>query len=167
MKHDLAIREENSPFGLVGLFPGPQRLLIFLRWTSYSCPYCRHVFRRDFWPSNVRLGCGERLCRECGKVFDDGTREWPELGLGARLRFIFAPLLVGIWGGFTVAGVIVAFGPARDEHSLFIVMFASAVGLIPIVLSSPFSMIAVLRSKRRCEGAPTISAEGETSAIKQ
>src|SRR5690348_5365865 len=82
MRLPSATRRDYNPPAIV--FP-----LGFLRWTSYSCPHCKHVFRRDFWPYNVGLGSGGRLCRHCGKVFVDGAREWPDLTLPKKLRFFF------------------------------------------------------------------------------
>jgi hypothetical protein len=101
MKIDLlpAIREDHNPLALVGLLGGLQAApLIFLRWTSYSCPHCGRTFRRDFWQYNVGLGSGKRVCRQCGKFFDDGTREWPDLPSAKKLRFLFPPLLVAVCG---------------------------------------------------------------------
>jgi hypothetical protein len=83
MKEPLAIRSNHQPFFI---FP-----LAFLRWTDYRCPHCHTVFRRDFWPDNIRLGSGERTCNGCAKVFDDGSREWPELKFGRKLRFLLPP----------------------------------------------------------------------------
>ena len=144
-----AIREEHNPFALAGFFGGLQRLFIFIRWTSYACPHCKGIFRRDFWPANVRLGSGEHVCRKCGKVFDNGAREWPELTLGTKLRFFLPPPLVAISGGFVVAGVLSFFITPRDEHSLLVVAVVSAFGLVPVLVWSPVRLIWVLRSKQR------------------
>lgn len=149
MKLPPAIREENSPFGLAALFPGPQKLLGFVRWTSCCCPHCGEVFRRDFWPEKLQMGNGERLCSGCGQCFDDGSREWPELTAGQKVRVFVPPLLIGIWGGFALAGIIVYFAGPRDEHSLFVILFSVLVGAIPVILYSPFHAIIVSRSKQR------------------
>jgi uncharacterized C2H2 Zn-finger protein len=141
-----AVREDHNPLALLGFFPGYQRFLIFLRWTSYKCPHCAQVFRRDFWPSNIRLGAGERLCTKCGKVFDDGSREWRELPTAKKLRFFLPPLLLGICGGFLVAAIIVSFMPPRDWR-------VSVIGLVLFLLLllvwSPLRMLWVIRSVRR------------------
>lgn len=138
-----ATRQERQLFSFI--FP-----LQLLRWTSYACPHCHHVFRRDFWPYNVRLGSGERQCRWCSKVFDDGSREWPELSLAKKLRFFFPPLLLGICGGFEVAPILAFFLTPHDEHSgpLVIVFSALIIGVLALVWF-PLRMIWVLRSNNR------------------
>jgi len=164
MKLPPAIREDNNPFAIPALFPGPLRLLILLRWTSYSCPHCKAVFHRDFWPSNVRLSSGERTCRKCGRIFDDGSREWPELGLASKLRFLFPPLLIGISGGFIVAAIMSLFISPRDEHSWLVVIMVSIFGLVPVILWCPIRLIWILRSRRRYESEqPTMRRSLETS----
>src|SRR6266487_4682558 len=131
-----AIRKDHDLFALAGLhFLSPYlAFLPFLRWTSYSCPHCNRVFRRDYWPNNVRLGNGERTCRECARVFDDGSREWPELSLARRLRFLFPPLLRGISGGFVVAAILGVFITPRDEHSWLVVVIVLGFSLIPVIM---------------------------------
>jgi hypothetical protein len=158
-----AIREDHNPFAIAGFFPGLQRLLVFVRWTSYHCPYCNAMFRLDFWPSNVRLGRGERICRKCGRTFDDGSREWPELGLASKLRFLFPPLLCGISGGLLVAAILSLFIMPRDEHSWLVVVIVSVFGLIPAIAWCLFRMIWVVRSKNRYKTeAPAMGRQFET-----
>jgi hypothetical protein len=144
-----AIREDHNPFALLGFFPGLQRFLIFARWTSYKCPHCNSVFRRDYWTNNVRLGSGERECEQCGIRFDDGSREWPELSIFRRVRFFFPPLAIGIWGGFTVAAIASLYIGPRDEHSWPVVFVVSAFGLMPILAFSPVQLTRAIRSVRR------------------
>ena len=151
MKRPLVIREDNSPVPFAGFATGYWKLLGFLRWTSYACPHCYKVFRRDFWPNNIRLGCGERSCANCGNVFDDGSHEWKDLRPGAKLRVFCPPLLGGIWGGFAVAGILSYFAFPRDEHSLFVAVFAFSIGIIPVLLCAPYHLGAVRRSNRRYE----------------
>jgi hypothetical protein len=148
-KYPKATNEDQNPFALLGFVPGYLRLLIFLRWTVYKCPQCGHVFRRDFWPKNVWLGPGERVCNNCGQIFDDGSREWWELPLLRKLRFFFPPLAVGIWGGFVVAAIASLFIGPRDEHSWPIVIIISTLGLIPVLVSSPVRLAQVIRSIHR------------------
>lgn len=149
MKLQPAVHEDHSPFSVLGLFPGYQRFLIFVRWTSYKCPPCGCVFRRDFWPQNVRLGSERRTCKQCGMAFDDGSREWPELPLLSKLRFFFPPLAIGIWGGFVVATVASLFIGPRDEHSWPLVIVVSTFGLTPALARSPVNLTRVIRSIRR------------------
>jgi hypothetical protein len=148
-KYPKATREDQNPFALLGFLPRYLRLLVFLRWTSYKCPHCGHVFRRDFWPRNVWLGAGERVCKNCGKTFDDGSLEWRELPLVRKLRFFFPPLSVGIWGGFVVAAMASLFIGPRDEHSWPVVIVVSTFGLIPALAWSPIHLLQVIRSIRR------------------
>jgi len=163
MKLPSADKSDNNDFALLALATrGP--FLGFIRWTSYSCPHCHHVFRRDFWPNNVRLGRGERTCHNCGKPFDDGSREWPELSLTRKIRVFFPPLLVGIWGGFTLAGILSFFLAPRDEHSLGIVIFAFLFGLMPVIFTCPIRLIWISRSKNRYEIAPPGPPESRVSS---
>jgi len=148
MPHPHAIRKDHNPFAFAG-FLGPLRPLIFLRWTTYSCPHCGYVFRRDFWPNKVKLGKGERECPQCFKVFDDGTREWPKLGLGTKLHFFFPPLFLGIWGGLALAAILSLFIGPRDEHSWPVVFVIS---IPPLILWCPLRLIWVLRSISRFKG---------------
>ena len=148
-KYPKATHEDQNPFALFGFLPGYLRLLIFLRWTIYKCPHCGDVFRRDFWPRNVWLGAGEHVCKNCGKIFDDGSCEWPELPLLRKLRFFFSPLAIGIWGGFVVAAIASLFIGPRDEHSWPVVIVVSTFGLIPALAWSPIHLTQVIRSIRR------------------
>jgi hypothetical protein len=145
-----AIRKDHNPFAIAHLFGGIWGAsTIFLRWTSYGCPYCENIFRRDYFPSNIHLGSGERLCLNCGRVFDDGTREWPDLTLGRKFRFLFSPLPAAIFGGFFFAGILSLFFTPRDEHSLFVAVFAVTVGLVPLLVGLLVRLPWVLRSNRR------------------
>ncbi len=148
-RYPKAIHEDQNPFALLGFLPGYLRLLIFLRWTAYKCPHCSQVFRRDFWPRNVWLGTGKRVCKNCGQIFDDGSSEWPELALFRKLRFFLPPLAVGIWGGFVVAAVASLFIGPRDEHSWPVVIIVSTFGLIPALAWSPIHLAQVIRSIHR------------------
>jgi uncharacterized Zn-finger protein len=146
-----AIRKDHSPLALVGVFGMVlERALIFLgfvRWTSYQCPYCNAVFRRDFWPDKLRLGSGKRTCQRCGRLFDDGSREWPQLTLTQKLRFFFPPLFLGIWGGLVLAALLAALIGPPDEHTLPIV---AVFILVPTFLWSPVRLIWMLLSYHRC-----------------
>jgi hypothetical protein len=149
-----AIREDHNPVALLGLFgPLPLRPFLFLRWTSYTCPHCGHVFRRDFWPNKLKLGSGKRICRQCCKVFDDGTREWPELTLAKKFRFLFPPLLIGICGGLELANILTFFITPRDEHSLpLVVVMSLAIAFVILLVWFPVRLIWILRSNTRYKG---------------
>ena len=81
---------------------------------SYRCPHCGHLWRADFWSGNVRLGPGMRQCSQCGEDYDDGSREWPQLSVGKKLRFCCPPILAGISGGMVFAAIAVLFLPKPD-----------------------------------------------------
>ncbi len=141
-----AIHEDHSPFGVLGLFPGYQRFLIFIRWTSYKCPQCGCLFRRDFWPQKLRLGPGQRTCTQCSTLFDDGSREWRELSTAKKFRFFLPPLLLGICGGFLLAAVLVSFMPQRDWR---VSVFGLIISILPLIVWCPVRMLWVIRSIRR------------------
>ena len=145
----LAIREDNNPFALLGFTPGIQRLLIFVRWTSYKCPYCGCIFRRDFWPTKVTLGSGKRMCKNCGMSFDDGSREWPDLPFASKLRLFLSPFAIGMWGGFVLAGILSLYIAPRDEHSWGVAFFVSAFGALPAIVWSPVPLTRVICSLHR------------------
>ena len=124
-------------------------LLFFIHGRANACPHCMGIFLLYFWPANVRLGSGEHRCKECAKIFDDGSREWPELPLGRRLRFSYhRPSLQSV-EDLCWPGILSFFIPPRDEHSLLVVATVSAFGLIPILVWSPVRLIWVLRSKQK------------------
>ena len=141
-----AIREDRNPFAFMAFIPGFERLLIFVRWTSYQCPSCGKVFRRDFWPSNTKLGPAVRTCANCGVTFDDGSREWPELPFPRKVRILFPPLLQGICGGFVLAGILVSTFP---DHDWRVTVFSLTIGLLPAVTWGILRLPWVLFSIRR------------------
>ena len=146
-----ATRKDHSPFALRAVFgvfvERPLAFLGFVRWISYQCPHCHAVFRVDYWPNKVRLGSGKRTCQKCGKWFDDGSREWPQLTLIQKLRFFFPPLFIGVWGGLVLAAVIAAFAGPPDEHTPLIVV---AFILAPMLLWAPVRLIWIVISLDRC-----------------
>jgi hypothetical protein len=150
MKLHLAGRNENAPLALVAGLSG-EPFLVFLRWTSYSCLHCAHVFWRDFWPYNVRLGCGQRTFNNCGKLFVDGSREWPELKTTRKLRFLFPPALLGISGGLFLAGILSVWISPRDEPSVDIVVIMSLFALVPLMTWCLIRLFWVYRSIHRYE----------------
>src|SRR6266478_4752034 len=154
-----ASRKDRDLLVLFGLhFASPYfAFLPFVRWTTFSCPHCDAVFRRDYWPRNVRLGSGERTCPQCARAFDDGSREWPELGLAKKLRFLFPPLLIGISGGFLVAAILSLFISPRDENSWPEAGIVSALALIPVIVWCLVRLIWIVRSRHRYQnGGPTM-----------
>ena len=155
-KYPAALREDHDPFLFLGhslgLTPRPFYLpsvFGFLRWTSYSCPFCHTVFRRDYWPHNVRLGDGQRECKSCGRVFDDGAREWPELPRAKKLRFYFPPMVLAIAGSFLFCGIFTLFIAPRDVLNWLMGLAVIGVCLTPLVLWSLIRLLWVSRSNQR------------------
>jgi hypothetical protein len=129
--------------------PAIRENLPFIRWTGYRCPHCREVFRIDFWPYNVRLGSGERICDRCGKVFDDGAREWPELKLVKRVRFFLPPGIIVMAFSFLIFGIgmlVVAPRDVVDWQFVFIVLAGS---ISPILIWCLIRLTFVRRSVHR------------------
>jgi hypothetical protein len=147
-----AIREDHNPFGVLGLFPGYQRLLIFLRWTSYGCPHCSHIFRRDFWPANVRLGAGKHVCKKCGKVFNDCSREWPALIWSKKLRYFLPPGVQAVIGGGLFCAIFTLFIAPKDVVNWATGIMLFAFFLSPALLWSLLRSVFVVRSIRRFSG---------------
>jgi DNA-directed RNA polymerase subunit RPC12/RpoP len=146
MRNTKATREDHNCLPLAGFLPGYFRLLIFLRWTSYKCPHCGKAFRWDFWPGNIRLGEGKRICSQCGTQFDDGSREWEQLLTVKKLRYFFPPLLIGISGGFLLASFVTIFLPDPDWR---LTVCALVMALVPVFLWSLVRLPWVLRSIHR------------------
>ena len=145
--HDPSLRPCEYPFQ-----PIPFRTflpLAFFRWTDFRCPHCHAVFRRDYLPHKVRLGSGERICRKCGKAFDDGSREWPELGPGDKFRYIFPVPILGIVGGTLVCGVITLFIVPRDVLSLVAGAMVIGITLVPLIPWCAIRLPLVYRSIHR------------------
>jgi len=139
-----AIREDSNPFMFVNF-------LMFVRWTTYRCPHCHSAFRRDFWPYNVRLGSGERICRKCGKAFDDGAREWPELKLAKKLRFFLPPGVIVVSFSFLLFGIGMLVVAPRDVIDGVFVVTALAMALSPTIAWCLIRMLWVLRTIYRYE----------------
>jgi hypothetical protein len=109
--------------------------LAFLRWTEYRCPHCHAAFRRDYWPDNVRLGSGERTCNGCGKAFDDGAREWPELKWSRKLRYLLPPGIFAVGLSiFVFIGIAPLLLAPRDVVTLSIVVLLPLAALAPMFL---------------------------------
>jgi hypothetical protein len=157
----MAVRGESQPFPFVHFLGKWALLFIFLRWTNYSCPSCHAVFRRDYWPDNVRLGPGQRICQNCGQTFDDQSREWTELSMFRKLRFLVSPPLVGLAGGFVLAAFLSVFVGPRDEHTWPVVFVISGFGLFPLVLWCSVRLIWVFRSIHRFKEANGHPDSGE------
>jgi len=95
-----AFRENHN------LFKFSSGLLLLLQWTDHRCPHCRTVFRRTYFPDVVFLGYEERTCSRCGNVFADGSREWPDLRQGQKIRYLVPPVIAGLAAGVVLCGVL-------------------------------------------------------------
>lgn len=133
-----AIRKDHNPFAWLGLFR--LGLFAFVRWTDYCCPYCQKVYRKTYFPASVFLGNGRRTCSACGKVFDDESREWPELPNGQKFRFLFPPGVLGLSGGVLLAAAIALVFASLDED---IGVALVAVILLVISTTPPLVWIAI------------------------
>jgi hypothetical protein len=151
-----AIRKDRDLLVLFGLhFISPYfAFLPFVRWTSFSCPHCDAVFRRDYWPRNVRLGRGERICVGCGKAFDDGSREWPELGFAQKFRFYFPPGIQATTGGLLFCAIFTLIIAPRDVLNSPTALVLVSVFLSPVFVWCLIRLLWVQRSKDRFENEP-------------
>lgn len=141
-----AVRKNHDPFSLL-----PP--LILVRWTDHCCPHCKQVYRRTYFPASVFLGNGRRTCSACGKVFDDESREWPELRTGQKLRFLLPPPILGLIGGFLLSGVF-ALGFFLDTGStvlqaVFVLGVSLVVPSVPTLAWSAIHLPGIRRSTRR------------------
>ena len=146
-----AMKEDNEPFSTSVFVRGAGEFFVFVRWTSYHCPECGHVFRRDYWVNSVHLGTGKRTCSRCGAVFDDGSREWPELPRVRKARVLCPPLLTGICGGFLLAGVLTCFLPPKGVGAALIML------MFDLVLVAAWSLVRlpwVIQSVHRYNARP-------------
>src|SRR5438552_1435589 len=120
--------------------------LAFVRWTSYACPHCQSVFRRDFWPANVRLGSGAIICPKCGNPFDDGAREWPQLTQGKKLRYFFPPGIQATGGVGLFCFVFSILIAPKDVVNWHSIAFLFTFFLSPVLIWSLIRYFFVARS---------------------
>ena len=154
-----AIREDHDQPGVVPATILPTRptvnLLSFVRWTDFRCPHCHKVFRRDYLPHKVRLGNGIHICEKCGKAFDDGAREWPQLHWNEKLRCLMPVPLGGIFIGMLVCCILAMLIISRDQPITFV--SASAIvgfSFVPVFIWWVFRVPQVYRSIHRYENEP-------------
>jgi hypothetical protein len=148
------IRKDHNPFAFL-------EILQFIRWTDHSCPKCGYLFRRTYFPGAVLLGEGQSVCRRCGALFDDSSREWPELRMSEKMRFLLPPGVLGIAGGVILCGLIAIFVAPHDRlnWSAVALILTVTVGIatLPAIAWCLIRMPAIRRSIERYEaGAAAI-----------
>lgn len=123
-----AIREDHDPLKLLtGI--GAGTLFAFLRWSDFRCPNCRAIFKRAYLPNEIHLGRGEHACLSCGRLFDDGSREWPQLSQSDKIRYILPTPIMGVIGGFlicTALAIFAALDPRGSVNWIFLAWIAGA-----------------------------------------
>jgi len=142
MYYPAATREDHDPFDVLRIAPTFLQLLGFIHWSTYRCPHCSDVFRTDYWSDSIRLGRGERTCRHCANVFDDGTREWPQLvkrqkrkyfvptfivaaGVSLFLAILCVPVILLGDRAYRVAGIVLLVVPLLWWSMRFVWVFLS------------------------------------------
>jgi hypothetical protein len=153
-----AIRDDHRPFNQAAiLLPVPRSVpfmfLAFVRWTRDACPQSHSAFRRDFWPQNVRLGCGGTVCRNCGQSFDDGSREWPQLTWSKKLRYFLPPGIQAVAGGGLFCIIFIFFIAPGDAIDWQFTVFLPLFFLSPVLIWSLGRFLFVLGSTRRFRDA--------------
>jgi len=148
--HDLLVF-----FGLHFLSPF-FAFLPLVRWTSLGCPHCNRIFRRDYWPQNVRLGSGERSCSGCSNAFDDGSREWPELSSSKKFRYFIPPGIQAVGGAGLFCVIFTLIIAPRDVVNFATGTLLFSFFLSPVLAWSLIRLLFVRRSIRRFEDDPDV-----------
>ena len=155
-----AIREDHDPprrlMDPVTFIMSGSNPLLLLRWTAFRCPHCREIFRRDYLPHKVRLGNGIHTCEKCGKVFDDGAREWPQLEWSDKVRCLLPVPLVGILLGTLLCGFIVLNLAPRDQVNFEAVVVVLGLAFVPGFSWWIIRIPQVFRSIQRYENEPRL-----------
>ena len=129
-----AIRHDHEVSSWVHLLPvALASVLAVFRWTDFRCPHCQDIFRRDYLPHKVRLGSGDRRCRSCGKIFDDGAREWPELPGSGKFRCLLPPPVLGAVIALLVCSSIALLMAQRDQVNIGIAIIVVVAFLSPVL----------------------------------
>ncbi len=76
-----------------------------LDYTNFCCPDCWQPYMSSLSP--LHLGTGRRRCPNCGAIFCDGSREWPELTRMERFEYVF-PATVLVFTSVAVILMVVA-----------------------------------------------------------
>lgn len=124
--------------------------LMFICWVDYRCPHCKHVFRRDYFPGKILLGNSEHTCSGCGKVFDHGSREWPELPFIDKFGFLFPSLAKVILGSILFLCAMTLLIAPRDQVNWIVVIAVLGTVLVPMLPWLAVRSLPIQRSIRRC-----------------
>jgi hypothetical protein len=96
------------------------------------------------------------MCEKCGKVFDDGAREWPELRWNDKLRCLLPVPLVGILMGTLLCSLIALFIAPRDQISTLVVVLVVGIGLAPLFVWWSVRIPRIYRSIYRYKHEPRL-----------
>ncbi len=142
-----AIREDHDPFG----FAVVNVITRVVRWTTLHCPHCRHVFKISWGPTLVLLGAGGRNCRACGKLFDDASREWPELDWNEKFAYLFPTSVAGLLAACLVVLALVAYAGLIDRGAVSVGAL-NALLVLFVAFMFPWSYIDVRASANQHVG---------------
>jgi hypothetical protein len=123
----------------------------YIRWTNFSCPYCRHVFNNSLSASPVRLGPGFRICPKCMRSFQDWSKEWSAQSRWKKIEFFLPPGNL-VWIDSALLTMFLPLYVWRKDLTLadfvFVLLIAGLL-LIPFLVSCGLRTGEVVRSKRR------------------
>ena len=141
-----AVKRDYDPFGSRILLPS---LLYDFRCTTFTCPYCRWLFKITWGPFNSLLGCGERSCWHCRQLFWDGSNEWPEMSSEDRRLFLLPISIAGYLGALLVVSGLSFYGVLRKQPVKSPDFDILAILASPLVVWLVFRTLQVSRSIHR------------------
>jgi hypothetical protein len=93
--------------------------MLYIRYYNFSCSHCGRGYGGSLSP--FQLGTGRRRCKNCNTVFNDGSREWPELTKMQKFEYVFPTTVLGYMGAFLIV-IGTAYWIGSDLHEkLFLV----------------------------------------------
>src|ERR1700738_5362634 len=92
---------------------------------------------------------------KCGKTFDDGSREWPELGWARKLRFFIPPGIQAAGGSLLFCAIFTLFIEPSDVVNWPQGVVVVCVFLSPIFVWCLVRLLSILQSKHRFENDPS------------
>ena len=121
--------------------------VMYLRWTTYSCPSCGAQLETRIVTS-PRVGVERDECNQCGVYYRTPDLEWYNMTKWQRIGYFISMWTVAWLIFFTVCGLIVS----DEEHP-----WTRLYGLLGIVFCIPIWLLKVVRvrnSLRRCPLKP-------------